>query len=266
MDNSLYSINLHNTDGRLYIFSGHYGSGKSEVAVNFAFMLAGRSRTAIVDFDIINPYFRTANARAALENKGIRVITPVYANTNVDVPALPAEISSLFDDKGCKAVFDVGGDGAGAKAVSRYRDEFASERTVSYFVFNARRPTTSGPDGAIGIFHEIQDTARIPFTAIINNTNLMSDTDDAVLLDGLDMATALSERLSLPVAFSVCMDAGGGSSLARAGRSASNGDASGLALSGDASELASLYPGFFARSRELGIPVMIIKKHIHMLP
>ena len=222
---------------RLYIFSGHYGSGKSEVSVNFALALARVHRTAIVDFDIINPYFRSAGARNALEQGGVRVITPEYANTNVDVPALPAEISYLFDDKSTKAVFDVGGDSAGARAVSRYRDEILLEDTACFFVFNVRRPTTSTADKAIEIYEEILESARVPFTAIINNTNLMAETTERDLLDGLDAAVELSGRLSLPVAFSVFMENPG---------------------------IGPEPQAFISRSCELKIPIFKLSKHIHM--
>ena len=217
------------------MFAGHYGSGKSEVAVNFTLSLAACHRAAIVDFDIINPYFRTASARAALESKGVRVVAPIYANTNIDVPALPAEISALFDDKQVKAVFDVGGDSAGARAVSRYRDDFLSERTECFFVFNLRRPETSTVCKAAEIFYAIQKSARLPFTAIVNNTNLLSDTSERDLSEGLDAALELSDRLSLPVAFSAAME----------------GAAAGA-------------PAFCARSARLGIPIFCIGKYISM--
>lgn len=221
---------------RLFLFSGHYGSGKSEIAVNFALEMATSHRTAIVDFDIINPYFRTASARSVLEQKGVRVITPVFANTNVDSPALPADIYSLFDDKGIKAVFDVGGDSAGAKAVSRYRSEFALECVANYFVFNIRRPLTSTVDQTIDIFHEIEHSAHVSFTALIGNTNLLGQTSEADLLDGLDAAQELSKRLLLPIVFNACM--------------------------GDRDETAA--PAFYKRSLDLCMPVFHLNKHIFM--
>ena len=102
-------------DKRINIFTGHFGSGKTEVAVNYAMKMAEAGyRTAIVDFDIINPYFRTADAKDALEEQNIKVILPMYANTNVDIPAIPPEIYSLFEDKDTKVVLDVGGDDLGA--------------------------------------------------------------------------------------------------------------------------------------------------------
>ena len=238
---------VRNSESRIVLFAGHYGSGKSEIAVNYALNLARQHRTAIVDFDIINPYFRTASARMTLEQNGVRVVAPIFANTNVEIPALPAEISTIFDDKSLKAVFDVGGDSAGAKAVSRYRDEFIAEKLENFFVFNIRRPTTSNVDAIINIFFEIQAAARLPFTSLVNNTNLLSYTTEADLLDGLDAALELSGRLSLPVAFNALMDAVPEQSHPS-----------------DTDPHRGGLQEFYARSAKLGIPVFHLSKYISM--
>ena len=225
-------------ENRLFLFSGHYGSGKTEVSINYAMRLATAYRTTIVDFDIVNPYYRTADARGGLEAKGIRVIASQFAKSNADAPAMPAEISSVFDDKGVKAVFDVGGDSAGARATSVYRDYFLAEKYFHFFIFNIRRQITSTVSGLIEAFYDIQGNARLPFTALINNTNLMDRTGPKDLFEGLETACELSERLSLPLAFSTYME----------GASPSAADAD----------------SFFERSREFGTDVFILKKHIRM--
>jgi hypothetical protein len=246
-------------DRRIFLFAGHYGSGKTEIAVNFAFDLArAGNRTAIVDFDIVNPYFRTSDAREALEAAGIRVIASQFANTNVDVPALPAEISSLFEDQGVKAVFDVGGDDVGAKAVSRYRAEFTAGRAMSFFVFNLRRPMTANLADAEAVFREVQGSARLNFDAIVNNTNLLSGTTQADLLEGLDAACELAARLGLPVAFSALMSA------PPAAPTPAPTPASVVASSAAPTPAPVVAPLFFERSRERGIPVFCLSKYIHM--
>jgi hypothetical protein len=270
---------------RIFVFAGHYGSGKTEVAVNFAFDLArGGNRTAIVDFDIVNPYFRASDARAALEGKGVRVIASKFANSNVDVPALPAEINGLFEDSGQMAVFDVGGDDVGAKAVSRYSGDFAASGAVMLFVVNIRRPMTTTLGQAVRMFHEIQDSARFNFGAIVNNANMLSATNEADLDEGLDLALALSESLKLPIAFNVVMggdprggapgwdrapggvhvQAGGLSPAETDARGETNErgetDASGGSLAPDETHASALV----RRSAALGIPVFRIFKNIHM--
>ena len=219
------------------IVVGNYGSGKTETAVNFALALASRGdKTAIVDFDIVNPYFRTTDAKDILTQRGIRVVSSRYANSNVDIPALPAEINALFENKTIRSVFDVGGDDIGAKAVSRYRDDFLANESIMFFVMNIRRPMTTTVDKTEQIFHEVQDSARMRFDAIINNTNLLSQTGDADFEAGLDIVRCFSERVHLPLAFNTLMDT-------------------------TEQGLAKRYRD---RSAQLGIPVFTLSKHIRM--
>lgn len=187
---------------RISIFTGHFGSGKTEVAVNYAVNLAARyEKTAIVDFDIVNPFFRTADVKNELEQRGIRVITPIYANTNVDVPALPPEISSLFEKKEYHVVFDVGGDDLGAKVLSRYHESILQDDYEMYFVINTRRPMTESEKGIEEMIREIEASSRLKVSKLVNNTNLLYGTTAEDVLEGGRMITRVSERLGIPVAF-----------------------------------------------------------------
>ena len=103
---------------------GHYGSGKTEFSLNLAFRLREQGeKVTIVDLDVVNPYFRTADAVKELKAQGIRVIVPEYANTNVDVPALPPDIFAAFETEGT-VIFDVGGDDDGAIVLGRFFSRF----------------------------------------------------------------------------------------------------------------------------------------------
>jgi hypothetical protein len=187
---------------RINIFTGHFGSGKTEVAVNYALQLSKIfTNTAIVDFDIVNPYFRTADVREELEQNGLRVITPPYANTNVDVPALPAEINSLFDRKEYRAVFDVGGDDIGAKAISRYREEILGDDWEIFFVINTKRPMTDTPGKIEAIIHEVEDSSRLKITSLVNNTNLLENTMLEDIIEGHNLIERVSKKLDIPIAF-----------------------------------------------------------------
>jgi hypothetical protein len=187
-------------DKRIAIFTGHFGSGKTEVAVNYALQTAGRGKkTAIVDLDIVNPFFRTADARGILEAEGIRVITPVYANTNVDVPSLPPEISSMFEDRSYNVVIDVGGDDLGARAVSRYRDEIVREDYVHYFVVNTRRPMTRTPEEIVNMILEIQQSAGLKADMLVNNANMLGASTPELLAEASRILEAVSAELSIPV-------------------------------------------------------------------
>lgn len=192
---------------RINIFTGHFGSGKTEVAVNYALKLAlDNYKTAIVDFDIINPYFRTADAKEELERNGIRVLLPMYANTNVDIPAIPPEIYSLFQNKEYRVVLDVGGEDLGAKAVSRFRDEIISDDYEMYFVINTKRGMTDTPEKIMEMMAIVEDSARIKITKLINNTNLLEETTPEILWEGDEIISRVSEKTGIPIAITAGME------------------------------------------------------------
>lgn len=172
-------------DKRIHIFTGHFGSGKTEFAINFAMELARGGRpVTIVDFDIVNTYFRTMDAKQPLEDMGIRVITPLFANTNLEMQTMPAEVLSVFEDRSRAVVFDVGGDEDGALALGQFRRFFEREGYRMYFVVNTKRPLTQTPEDIISYMVDIERASRLSITDVINNTNLAFETDTACLLSG----------------------------------------------------------------------------------
>ena len=187
---------------RIVIFTGHFGSGKTEVAVNYALQAAGKGKkTAIIDLDIVNPFFRTADARNTLEAEGIKVITPIYANTNVDVPSLPAEISGMFEDRSYNVIIDVGGDDLGARAVSRYRDQIVREDYIHYFVVNTWRPMTRTKEEIVKMILEIQSSANLKVDKLVNNANILDASTPELLAEAARILEAVSAELSIPVGF-----------------------------------------------------------------
>ncbi|HEX9060218.1 MAG TPA: hypothetical protein VF941_08550 [Clostridia bacterium] len=191
---------------RINIFTGHFGSGKTEVSVNFALNLSETSdNVAIVDFDIVNPYFRTADAKDIMEEKGIKVLLPMYANTNVDVPAIPAEVNTLFENKSYRVILDVGGDDLGAKVLSRYRDEILSDDFYMYFVINTNRPMTDSVLKIEEMIYSIEESARIKVSGLVNNTNLLHFTTSEDVMNGHEMILEVSKKLGIPIAFSTCL-------------------------------------------------------------
>ncbi len=187
---------------KINIFTGHFGSGKTEVSVNFALNMKNSGyKTAIVDLDIVNPYFRTADVKDELEKQGIHVIVPPFANTNVDVPALPAEINSLFEDNSVWSVFDVGGDDIGAKALGRYRQEIINEGYDMYVVVNTNRPFTDTKEKISSLIYELENASRLKVTKLVNNTNLLQDTTAEDLEKGYKILNKVSEFTGLPIGF-----------------------------------------------------------------
>lgn len=182
----------------IYIICGHYGTGKTNVAVNMALNIP-KGDVTLIDLDIVNPFFRSADNKAELEHSGVRVITPLFANTNVDVPSIPPDINSVFY-QGKSAVFDVGGDDAGAIALCGFAEGFKKCGYEMYYVINMCRPQIEDPVDAVQMMHEIENTCGMKFCAIINNTNLGAETDKQVILDGMDYAQRVSEISGLEIA------------------------------------------------------------------
>ena len=188
---------------RVTLFAGHYGSGKTNIAVNYALHLKEQGRPVkIADLDIVNPYFRTKDSAAELEAAGIQLISPAFANTNVDLPALPAEVYSLVQSKDFNVVLDIGGDDRGAYALGRYRPYILEENDYEMvFVANFYRPLTTTPEDALEVMREIEAACGIKFTAIVNNSNLGNATTAESVEKTDALAKELSKMADIPVIF-----------------------------------------------------------------
>ncbi|MBQ4327156.1 MAG: hypothetical protein IJC32_01935 [Clostridia bacterium] len=186
---------------RITLFAGHYGSGKTNIAVNYAKFLREQGNDVVIaDLDIVNPYFRTKDSQADLEAAGIRLISSKYANSNVDLPALPSEIYGIFEDKSSLAVLDVGGDDRGALALGRYTPLIKAEGDYEMLlVINRYRPLTRTADDCIEIMHEVEAAGGLKFTGLVNNSNLGAETVAQDILDSVDYAKEVSEKTGLPV-------------------------------------------------------------------
>ena len=186
---------------RLTLFAGHYGSGKTNIAVNYAMLLADEGKkVCIADLDIVNPYFRTKDSEAELNERGITLICSRYANTNVDLPALPAESYRLVQDRSCYGVIDIGGDDRGAYALGRFADAIKEEGDYRMaFVLNRYRPLTSTVEGAVEIMREVEAAAGIEFNCIVNNSNIGPETTPDTVMESLSFAESVSREVGLPI-------------------------------------------------------------------
>ena len=186
---------------RLTLFAGHYGSGKTNIAVNYALCLAKEGkRVCIADLDIVNPYFRTKDSERELSEAGITLVSPQYANSNVDLPALPAESYRLVQDKLTYGIMDIGGDDRGAYALGRYANAIKAENDYRMvFVLNCYRPLTSTVEDAIEIMREIEAAAGLKFTCIVNNSNLGPETTADIVRNSVEFAQRLSRETGLEI-------------------------------------------------------------------
>ena len=171
---------------RVTLLAGHYGSGKTNIAVNLALEIKKHYPVVIGDLDIVNPYYRTKDSQDELEKAGIDLISSPYANTNLDIPAIPA--------------LDIGGDDQGAVALGRYVPALIEENNFDMlFVANFRRPLTPNAEDALGVMREIETACGLKFTGIINNTNLGAETTAQTVLDSVAECEKLSHLSGLPI-------------------------------------------------------------------
>ena len=186
---------------RLTLFAGHYGSGKTNIAVNYAIRLAKEGKTVcIADLDIVNPYFRTADSAKELEKAGVKLISPRFANSNVDLPALPAEAYRLVQDRGSFGIMDIGGDDRGAYALGRYVPAIKEENDYRMvFVANCCRPLTPTARDAMEVMREIEAACGLAFTDIVNNSNLGAETTPETVLASEGFIREISRLSGLPV-------------------------------------------------------------------
>lgn len=188
---------------RITLFAGHYGSGKTNVAVNYAFALAKSNLPVMIaDLDIVNPYFRTTDSKEDFKKLGIELIASQFTNSNVDIPAIPAEMYRTVQDKSKFAIIDVGGDDQGAVALGRYVPFIIEENDYEMiYVANCYRPLTSNPVDTFEVMKEIEAACKLKFTAIINNSNIGYETTREDVLESLEYASKLSEISGLPILY-----------------------------------------------------------------
>ena len=186
---------------RITLFAGHYGSGKTNIAVNYALYLKQAGKDVVIaDLDLVNPYFRTRDSIKVLSDAGVRLISSEFASSNVDLPALPQDVYSILDNSRESAIMDIGGDDRGAYALGRYSDSIKNENDYEMlFVFNKYRPLTPTAEDAMEIMAEIEEACKIKFTAIVNNSNLGEITTPQDILDSVEETQKLSQLTGLPV-------------------------------------------------------------------
>lgn len=187
---------------RFLLVTGHFGSGKTNVAVNLALNLRSRGYTVtIADLDIVNPYFRTADNVAELKAAGVRCIIPAFANSNVDIPSIPPEINTAFEDDSDYVILDIGGDDSGATALGMFASRLTAFGYDMLYVVNAYRPLTDTPEGALTILREIEAQSRLHCTGIVNNSNLGSATEADTLPATRAYAASLAAMAQIPQLF-----------------------------------------------------------------
>jgi hypothetical protein len=181
---------------------GRFGSGKTELSLNTALQMAAQGvRVALVDLDIVNPFFRSGERREVLEAAGVALIAPLFVNTTVEIPALPPEVLSAFTGFYDCTVFDVGGDPEGARVLGRYHGELERADKHVRCVVNTRRPFASTPEEIVFMAREMEERGRIRIDTLVNCTNLSFETTPEVVLEGERIVLSAAALLGIPLEF-----------------------------------------------------------------
>lgn len=185
---------------RLTLVTGHYGTGKTEFSVNLALALAGEGeRVSLADLDIVNPYFRSREQRGLLEAAGVRLVATPQALADADVPALPAELHTVLEDRSVRGVLDVGGDPSGARVLARYRPRILREDHQLLYIVNASRPEVRTAEASAACLKRIEEVTGLRCTGLVNNTHLCGETSPREIREGALLAEEVSRITGVPV-------------------------------------------------------------------
>jgi hypothetical protein len=185
---------------RLIIFTGHFGSGKTEISINLALQLRKSfERVAISDLDVINPYFRSRDVADLFTKEDIKLIAPSERLSNADLPIVSSDIYRYISDESYKLIIDAGGDKDGAISLGQFYNYWKGLKPEVVFVLNANRPNVSTVEGAIKSIESIEQASRLKVTSLINNTNLGSETTSEDIIAGYKVSKGISEKLNIPI-------------------------------------------------------------------
>jgi hypothetical protein len=191
---------------RIKIFVGGFGSGKTEVAINYSiYCRKSSAKVAIVDLDIVNPYFRTREAKNALNLKGVKVVAPEGKLTYADLPLISPEIKGLIQNPDYHLILDVGGDDVGTIVLGNFRSFIKNLDYEMLQVVNPYRPFTQSLPQIKQMAQEIENSSRLKISGIVSNPNLSMQTDENVIQKGHILIKQAAQKLDLPIKF-ICIE------------------------------------------------------------
>lgn len=192
---------------KITVISGHYGSGKTNISINLAFKLAKLGSVAIFDLDIVNPYFRTSDFTEQMQNAGIEVVSTIFANTNLDTPAVTGMFNNIYSGKYDYTIVDVGGDDSGAFALGQYAEGIANTNDWDHwYVVNFLRNLSSTVDDNLEMMYQIEAAGKLPYTGIVNNTNIGNETTGTTVENSFPKSVELSKRSNIPLIYTSVTD------------------------------------------------------------
>ena len=196
-DKTMINNRFYSDAGRKIIVTGHYGSGKTEFAVSLALLIASENsgRLAIIDLDIVNPYFRSREQRDLLRSAGISVFGSAFdEEVTVELPALGASLRAPLEDKNCRVIVDVGGNDRGSLVLNQVSKYMTDDESTILTVINANRPDTKDLSGALEHIAAIEYATGLAISGIVNNSHLLRETTAATILEGHELCKKVCEK------------------------------------------------------------------------
>lgn len=195
-------------DKRVRLFIGHYGSGKSEVSINYVIKLREQvdGEVALADLDVVNVYFRSREKKDLMKELGITPIDSSIETNTLDVPAVSAEVMRPLHNKTSNYVLDVGGDNVGGRVVGRFAEHFNSDEYDMFFVVNANREKTQTAQEVLGYIDAIEASSKLKVTGLINNTHLLRETTVEDVLKGQEVVREVSKIKNIPIKYVCCIE------------------------------------------------------------
>jgi hypothetical protein len=189
-------------NNKITILTGHFGSGKTEIATNLAIQERKfHPKVAINDLDVINPYYRTRDLESEFNKLDIELIAPKGHLATADLPIVSGEIYRVLHDPSYRIIIDAGGDKDGATALGQYYNEWIHMNPEMLFVLNGNRPYVSTLEGATDTINRIEEASRLKINGIINNSNIGSETTLEEIKKGLELAQLVSEKTKIPILY-----------------------------------------------------------------
>jgi hypothetical protein len=185
----------------IVIIVGHFGSGKTEIAINLALQQGSQQKVQLADLDLVNPYFRTREARQLLTGHGVEVILPPEIYMHADLPILSPAVAGMLRTANGLTLLDVGGDDVGATVLAALHDVLKDRPTRMLMVVNACRPYTADIDGCLRMRDEIEKASRLQVSGLVGNSHLLEETTPEDVYRGYDLVVELNRRSGIPVAF-----------------------------------------------------------------
>ena len=195
-------------DKRIRLFIGHYGSGKSEVSINYVTKLREQvdGEVALADLDVVNVYFRSREKKDLMKELGITPIDSSIETNTLDVPAVSAEVMRPLHNKTSNYVLDVGGDNVGGRVVGRFAEHFNSDEYDMFFVVNANREKTQTAQEVLGYIDAIEASSKLKVTGLVNNTHMLRETTVEDILKGQEVAREVSKIRNIPIKYVCCLE------------------------------------------------------------